>query len=208
MRALPRLHLVTDDETLARADFPDRAREVLEMGRERVALHLRGPGTGGRKIWKLARRLKDPAASAGALLVLNDRVDVALALGARAVQLGARSLPVDDARALLGRGVLVGRSVHGVDEASDAVGAGADFLVLGTIWATPSHPGWEGGGPGLVRRTAERVAPTPVVAIGGVTPERLPEVVRAGGHGAAVLRGVWHARDPADAVTRYLQALP
>lgn len=207
MRALPRLHLVTDDETLARDDFLDLARAALEAGGDRVALHVRGPGTSGRRLHLIAGALKEAAASAGALLAVNDRVDVALALSISAVQLGARSLPVEAARRLLGRGVLVGRSVHGEDEASEAVAAGADFLVLGTIWSTPTHPDRDGAGLELVRRVVGRVAPTPVVAIGGVTPERLSRVVRADGHGAAVLRGVWRAGDPSRAVTRYLQAL-
>lgn len=205
---LPRLHLVTDDGVLADAAFPAAARSALAAGGREVALHLRGPGTSGRRHYELARALAGPAAAAAALLVVNDRVDVALAAGIEAVQLGGRSLPVEDARRLLGAGVLLGASIHARAEAREAVDAGADFLLVGTIWATPSHPEHPGAGLELIRSVAEEVAPVPVVAIGGVTPERIPEVVRADGHGAASLRGVWHASDPAEAVEAYLRALP
>ena len=149
LRVIPRLHIVTDDEILARPDFETRAREVCEaletcepadggsLGGS-VALHLRGPRTTGRRLTRLARILCEPAASSAVTLLLNDRVDVALAVGAAGVHLGARSLPPAYARRLLGTRLLLGVSVHSVSGAVKAAEAGADYLFVGTLWAPPA----------------------------------------------------------------------
>lgn len=204
-RRVPPLHVVTDDGVLARTGFADGARGVLERGGPEVALHLRGPRTAGRLVYELAAGLAPVARAAGALLLVNDRVDVALAAGADGAHLGHRSLLPADARALLGAGRWVGASVRTPAEARDAVAGGADYLFVGHLYATPSHPGEDGVGPG---RIAELRGPgVPVVGIGGITPQRVREVVRAGAAGVAVVRGVWDTGDPARAVSSYLDAL-
>lgn len=203
-RRLPRLHAVTDDAVLARPDFLAHAREVLAAGGPDLALHLRGPRTGGRPLFELAESLVAAARENGALLVVNDRVDVALAAGADGVQLGRRSMRVEDARRLVGDELLVGVSVGSADEARAAVGAGADFLLVGNVYATESHPGRSGIGRAPLSETAS--FGVPAVAIGGVTPERVPEVRAAGARGVAAIRAVWDAGDPAREVTRFLEA--
>lgn len=203
-RAVPPLHVVTDDEVLARADFTAVARAVLEAGAGGVALHLRGPRSTGRALFELASALVPAARAAGAALLVNDRVDVALASGADGAHLGARGMMPRDARALLGEGRLVGVSVHSPGEV-EAGGAGADFLFVGTLYSTPSHPGREGAGPQILRDF--RGYGVPLVGIGGVTPGRVREVRAAGGHGVAVIRGVWDAPDPVAAIMLYLKAL-
>ncbi|MEJ2215966.1 MAG: thiamine phosphate synthase [Gemmatimonadota bacterium] len=194
---LPRLHVITSDDVLRAPGFLDRARALVGVHGPAMALHVRGHGLGGRELLAIVRGL----AGASTLLV-NDRLDVALATDAGA-QIGCRSLPVAAARRLLPDRWL-GYSAHAAQEAEDAVRAGADFVVLGTIFATPSHPGWNGSGTGLVRETA-RVAP--VIAIGGITPERVEPCLAAGARGVAVLGGVWRTDDPVAAVTSYLDAL-
>lgn len=201
---LPRLHAVTDDAVLARPDFPAHAREVLAAGGPELALHLRGPHTGGRRLFELAEALVAAANDNGALLVVNDRVDVALAAGADGVQLGRRSMRVEEARGLVGDGRLVGVSVGSADEARAALAAGADFLLVGNVYATESHPGRSGIGRAPLSEMASFGAPT--VAIGGVTPERVAEVRAAGARGVAAIRAVWDADDPALAVARFLEA--
>ncbi|HSH46261.1 MAG TPA: thiamine phosphate synthase, partial [Longimicrobiales bacterium] len=118
---------------------------------------------------------------------------------------GRHSLPIPAVRSIL-PDALLAWSAHGVPEAVQAARAGADFIVLGTIWATASHPGREPAGIRLVER-AVRSVDAPVVAIGGVTPERAASAVRAGGRGVAVLRGVWQAKDPVRAAGVYLDAM-
>jgi thiamine-phosphate pyrophosphorylase len=204
MGGIPRLHVVTEDGVLAAA-FAGRARVLLEALGPELALHLRGPGTSVGALHAAAADLAPVARSAGALLLVNDRADVALAVDAPGVQLGGRSIPVAAARRLR-EDWRIGVSTHGVQETVEAAGAGADFVVLGTIWATDSHPGRPGAGLERVRDAARRAA-VPVIAIGGVTPDRAAEAREAGAHGVAVIRGVWSAPDPVAAARDYLAAL-
>lgn len=203
-RPVPRLHVVTDDAVLARTDFARRAESVLEAGGGDVALHLRGPHAEGRALFELAERLIPVARRAGATLLVNDRVDVALAAGADGAHLGARSLPVADARAILGDGALIGRSLHDAAEADAA--ALADYALFGAVHATSSHPGREGAGEAALAACVAAVA-VPVVAIGGITPARVADALATGAAGVAVLSGVWGAADAADAVVAYRAAL-
>lgn len=200
---LPPLHVVTDDAVAGRADFVDQAAEVIRIGGARIALHLRAPSASGRRMFDLASRLMKIARSAGAALIVNDRIDIALAVEADGVQLGRRSLGPGDARRIVGSERWIGASVHSIGEAREAVEGGADFLVVGSIYKTASHPGRSGAGVGLIAETA--ALGVPVTAIGGITPERVDAVRRAGGAGVAVIRGVWDAPDPAAAVRKYLQ---
>lgn len=198
---IPPLHLITDDRILAEERFPARARSVMEAGGERVALHLRGPRTTGRRLYDLALLLREEAARTGAWLVVNDRVDIARMSGATGVQLGARGMEIGDARALLGREARIGASVHHAEEAVRAGAAGADFLLVGTLFETASHPGRRGRFEVLEGCAA---ADLPMVGIGGITPARTGRVREAGARGVAVIRGVWEAPEPAAAVEDYL----
>ncbi len=214
-QAVPRLHLVADEAALQRQDFVELAAALLESGGEGLALHLRAHGRPGGWLHERAAAVAPLAAAAGAWLVLNDRVDVALALaatqrGVRAVQLGVHSLPVGAVRALVGTEARIGYSAHASDEARAAAADGADWLLLGTIYATPSHPGRPGAGPGLVAETAARLREqggAPIIAIGGVTAQRVSELRAAGTHGVAVLRGIWSAPEPLAALEEYMTAL-
>ena len=201
---IPLLHAVTDDAVVARAGFLERAREVLAAGGTNVALHLRAPAASGRVLHDLAFRLMELAAETGSLLVVNDRVDVALAAAAHGIQLGRRSLSVADAWRIVGGKMAIGASVHDEDEAREAAEAGADFLLAGAVYPTATHPGRPGTGVRLIESVAH--LGIPVIAIGGVTPERAGELRRAGAAGMAAIRGVWDAPSPADAVQRYIEA--
>lgn len=205
MSPLPRLHLVTNDAVLADAAFPDIAERVLECCGAAAALHVRGHATSAAALHAIAVQLQTVALRTGAWLLVNDRVDIAMAVRANGVQLTSRSLEVTDVRALTGAGARIGCSVHGPAEALQAESDGADFVVLGTIYDTASHPDRAGAGIGLVRATVERTQ-LPVIAIGGITPGRVAEVAGAGAHGAAVLGGIWHAPDPAEAAVAYMDA--
>jgi thiamine-phosphate pyrophosphorylase len=202
---IPPLHIVTDDQILSREDFLQVASLLLEEGRRDVAFHLRGPRTTGRTLFGLAETLKGIASGVGGTLLVNDRVDLALALDLGGVHLGQRSLPPRVARGILGPNKLLGLSVHGPDEATEGVDA-ADFLLVGTIYASPSHPSRAPGGVVLIRQIG-KFAPAPLLAIGGVTPERVSEVQRAGAYGVAVRGGVWDATDPRQALRGYLREL-
>ena len=121
-------------------------------------------------------------------VVVNDRVDVALACGVHGVHLRADSMPPSAVRAMAPRGFLIGRSVHSLEEADGVAGA-VDYLIAGTVWATASKPGLETNallGPEGLSQIAHRVA-VPVLAIGGVSIERIADVSRSGAAGVAAI---------------------
>lgn len=206
---LPRLHLVTDDTVLGEPGFANRARAVLEAHGDVIALHLRGHTTHAASLFCLARELAATAAAVGSTLLVNDRVDIALAAGADGVQIGQRSLPIAVGRGLLGAERWIGYSAHGEAEARAAVTEGADFVLFGAIHPTASHPARVAVGIAQLRNTTAAVD-GPVVAIGGITPERATEVSASGAYGVAVLSGVWRASNALaalDAVSEYRSAL-
>ena len=130
-----------------------------------------------------------------ALLIINDRVDVALAVDADGVHLPSNSLPACVVKKVGGGRLLVGRSVHSVKEALVAESDGADYLILGTIYGTASHPGRPPSGLGLIEAVKARVR-THVYAIGGINASNAGEVMRAGADGVAVIRSILGAPDP------------
>ena len=199
---LPVVHAVTDDDVLAREDALDRLRGVMRALGARGALHLRGPHTAAARLFHLAVPLAAEQLRGGAWLVVNDRVD--LAAGARAAQLTSRSLSVRQARALTPATTLrLGASVHGAVEAGFASKDGADWIVTGHVFETPSHPGVPGRGLGHIREVLAATT-TPVIAIGGVLPEHVHMLRAAGAYGIAAIRGIWGEDDAAAAAQRYL----
>jgi thiamine-phosphate pyrophosphorylase len=198
-RPLPRLHAITDAGVLALADLGVRA-AALAAGGSAVALHARDRGATTRALVAAAERLAALARPPEAAVFVNGRPDVAAAIGATGVQLGRSDLSPRDAGRVFPHG-WIGRSVHSVEEASAARDEGADYLMVGTIYPTPSHPGRQAGLP-LVEACAG--LGLPVIAIGGVTVERVPELLGAGAYGVAAIRALWHAPDPAKAAIEFL----
>ena len=201
-RALPRLFLVTSSEVVEEPGFLERARAALAAAGPGCALQLRAHTSASGALWELARELKQAAVETGSSLWVNDRVDVATVVRADGVQLGSRSVPTEVARRILGGTCLIGRSVHAANE---ALSVSADLAVLGSIYPTKSHPGREPLGlEELSRATTGR---RPIVAIGGITPQRVGEVMKHGAWGVAVLSGVWGTAEPANSVREYTSAL-
>lgn len=205
---IPVVHVVTTGELLASPDFAGRAAAVMAALGPRGALHLRGglhvrgAGPGARALWALAVRLGEAQAATGCRLVVNDRVDVALAAEAWGAQLTSRSMAPADARRAA-PALALGASVHAVAEARAAARDGADWVVAGHVRETASHPGEPGRGLAFVRDVAAAV-PIPVLAIGGIRPADVAAVRAAGAAGVAVIRGVWAAADAERAATDYL----
>jgi thiamine-phosphate diphosphorylase len=200
-RPLARVHAVTDGAVLALADLAIRA-AGLAAGGSAVALHARYRGGPVGALVAAASRFIALSRPAEASVFVSGRPDVAAALGAQGVQLSAADIAPADARTLLTRG-WIGRSVHDASEAARARDEGADFVMAGPVYDTASHPDRAGAGPGLV---AECVAAgLPVIAIGGITAERIVEVRDAGAYGVAAIRGLWLSADPARAALTYLQ---
>lgn len=202
-RPLPRVHAVTDRAVLELPDLAVRAAAIAAAG-SAVALHARDRAAPVRMVVAAAARFIALARPSEASVFVNARPDVAAAVGAHGVQLGASDLAPADARRLLAHG-WIGRSVHAADEARVARDEGADFLVVGPVYETATHPGRPGAGAGLVQ-SCTRLG-LPVIAIGGITAERVAEVRDAGAYGVAAIRGLWLSADPARAAVNYLQSL-
>lgn len=200
MRPLPRLHAVTDAAVLAAADFGVRAAAIAAAG-PAVALHARDRTAGGAALARAAERMLALARPPEAAVFVNGRPDIAAALGAHGVQLAAGDLAPGDARRVLAHG-WIGRSVHSKEEARSAVDEGVDFLMVGSIYETATHPDRAPAGLGLVRDSA--ALGRPVIAIGGIDPERAAEVRDAGAYGVAAIRALWAAADPASAALALL----
>jgi len=204
VRPLPRLHAVTDATVLALKDFPARAAAIAAAG-PAVALHARNRAASGAELTALAERLAALARPPEAAVFVNARPDIAVATGAQGMQLGRDDLaPRDVRRAFPAWRGWIGASVHSTAEAGAARAEGADYLIAGPVYPTPSHPGQPAMGLELLREVAREGLP--VVAIGGVTPERSAEVREAGAWGAAAISALWRAPDPAAAAMAFLLA--
>jgi thiamine-phosphate pyrophosphorylase len=168
-----------------------------------VALHARDRDAGGATLAGAAARMLALARPPEAAVFVNGRPDVAAALGAQGVQLAAGDLAPEDARRVMPHG-WIGRSVHSESEARSALAEGADFLLVGAVYETASHPGRPAAGLDLVRAAAALGAP--VIAIGGIDATRAAEVRHAGAYGVAAIRALWDAPDPAAAALALLAA--
>ena len=199
------MYLVTDRHQTGGRDLLDVLGRALAAGAR--AIQLREKDLQTIEAYRLAQRALALTRQAGAALVINDRVDVALALGADGVHLTRKSLPPAEARTLVGPRMRVGVSCHGLEDVREAMDGGADFLVLGPIYATPSKAPY---GPPLTPTFLEQaraLCPLPIFAIGGITAARVPAVLAAGADGVAVISAVLAAPDPAAATRELLEAI-
>jgi thiamine-phosphate pyrophosphorylase len=160
-----------------------------------------------RELYLLALEMRQLTQTYGARLLINDRVDIALAVGADGVHLTTTSLAADIARQLLGPDRLIGVSTHSCAEAQAAAEGGADFLVFGPVFFTPSKAPY-GQPVGLdALRAVRAVVNSPILAIGGIKAANLEQVIGAGADGIAVISAIISADDPASATRSLLAAL-
>ena len=204
--SFPRLHLITD-----RWLVPSLAERVTAafrgLPRGTAAVHLREKDLGGRALLQLARALRRACDEAGQLLLINDRLDVALAVGADGVHLPSAGVPVADARRLLGPTALIGRSCHSLAEVQAARAGGADYATFSPIFDTPSKRQY--GAPlGLAALVEAADVGLPLVALGGITPENASAARGAGAVGVAAVRVWLEGDDPAAAVRALLRIDP
>lgn len=201
--ARARLYVVTDART-KQGDLPEFLEVVLSAGTDVVQLREKEAEAGDLLRWGQAFR--EAASRHGALFIVNDRPDVALALGADGVHLGQNDLPPAVARRILGPDAVIGLSCHSPQDYA-AAPAEADYLTAGPVYETPTKPGRPAVGPDLVRYAAAHVD-RPWFAVGGINAGTLPPVVEAGARRIAVVRAVTEASDPAAAVRLLLAGLP
>ena len=159
----------------------------------------------GGRLAELSGALKS-AVGDRAIVLVNERVDVAFTAGASGVHLGEDALGVATARRILGDGCLVGRSVHSLAAAEESEAQGADFLIVGTMYSTRSHPGALPAGPELMR-SISRHCRVPLIGIGGIDESNLREVLRAGASGVAVITSILNSDNPEAAARRLKTAM-
>ncbi|WP_031016472.1 thiamine phosphate synthase [Streptomyces rimosus] len=189
-----RLYLCTDARR-RQGDLPQFLDAVLGSGVDIVQLRDKGMEAGE----ELAHLevFADACRRHGKLLAVNDRADVAHAIGSDVLHLGQGDLPVPAARAILGDDVLIGRSTHAEAEVDAALAQpGVDYFCTGPCWPTPTKPGRPAPGLGLVRYAAARRPERPWFAIGGIDADNLDEVLAAGPRRVVVVRAITEAEDP------------
>ncbi len=202
-RPLHQLHLVTEP----RRDPDELIRVVALALRGGVNwVQLRNKSASAASMYAEAMQLLRVTRKYDASLAINDRLDVALALGADGVHLAGQSLPVEAAVSLAGGRILVGRSVHGLAEALNAVAAGADYLTFGHVFPTTSHPGLPARGLTELAEIVQAVD-VPVLAIGGIGANNLDSVLRTGCAGIAVISAILADPEPDRAASRLRAAL-
>ncbi|OMC22678.1 thiamine phosphate synthase [Mycobacterium colombiense] len=211
--ATARLYLCTDARR-ERGDLAEFADAALAGGVD--IIQLRDKGSAGeqrfgpleaREELAACRILADAARRHGALFAVNDRADIARAAGADVLHLGQGDLPPAVARDIAGPDVLLGQSSHDREQAAAAALGEADYFCVGPCWPTPTKPGRQAPGLGLVRAAAEFATDKPWFAIGGIDEQRLPEVLEAGARRIVVVRAITAAADPRAAAQRLSSAL-
>ncbi|MBF0161915.1 MAG: thiamine phosphate synthase [Magnetococcales bacterium] len=201
---LPRLLLITD-RTLC-ADLPVTIAAALAGGVRHVL--LREKGLPEASLLRLAQELQGVTAAQGAFLLIHERVDLALAIGAHGVHLPEHGLATAEARRLLAGlpAALLGRSCHSVAGACQALQEGADFVTLSPLFATLSHP--DAPPLGVNRFAAMRASiPGPVLALGGIHRENARTAMQTGAYGIALIRGVLDTPDPCQTAAALLREI-
>ena len=192
-----RLYLCTDARK-RQGDLPEFLDAVLAGGVDIV--QLRDKGMEAAEELEHLAVFADACKRHGALLAVNDRADVAHAIGSDVLHLGQGDLPVPAARAVIGGDVVIGRSTHAEAEVDAAAAeAGVDYFCTGPCWPTPTKPGRQAPGLGLVRYAASLGTTRPWFAIGGIDAGNLDEVLDAGARRVVVVRAITEAADPAEA---------
>jgi thiamine-phosphate pyrophosphorylase len=201
-RTVPRLHVIVNPT--AEDPATELVKRVLDAGAPLVQIRVKDVNDGERL--ELTERIVVLCREFGAQAIVNDRADVCVATQAAGVHGGADDLPTAALRALVGPDRVVGATARNATQSLAAQAAGADYVGAGPVYTTGSKSGLPAPfGPAVVRDVA--AWSLPVIAIGGITVERLPDVLAAGAHGVAVIGAIAQADDPAAATRDLLRAL-
>lgn len=204
-KRIGQLHVLTDTVLQSRFSHVELTRLAIAGGADTIQFRQKTGAT--REMIEIARHLKQICTDAGAAFIVNDRVDVAIAAGADGVHLGQDDFPIPLARKLLGRSRIIGGSAATLEEAQKCLSEEVDYIGFGPVYPTASK---EDAGPvsgiSLLKQVIETI-PLPIIAIGGVTAENTPEVMRTGAHGIAVISAVCCQENPEQATLSLYQAL-
>ena len=196
------LHLVTDSRL-----GPEALLGAVEAAAHNGVdwVQVRDHSSTARQLFELSRRIVSICRPLGIRVAVNDRLDVALAVAADAVQLGSRSLPIAVAKRIAGR-MLIGASVHSLSQGARAESDGANWITFGHFFPTSSHPNGPCRDISELKIVAD-AARIPVIAIGGIGADQVATVIEAGASGIAVISAILDAPDPARAAGELRAAL-
>lgn len=205
MREVGRLHVLTDTRLQDRYGHEELARLAIEGGADTIQFREKRVST--RELIETARALNMICRRARVPLIVNDRIDVALAADAAGVHLGQSNFPISLARQILGPDRIIGGSAATIEQATEVMWAGGDYVGFGAVFATASKE--DASAPvGLDRlREVAAALEIPVIAIGGVGLSQVSDVLGTGAHGIAVIRAVSLAQDPREAAAALRQAI-
>ncbi|MEK7770263.1 MAG: thiamine phosphate synthase [candidate division NC10 bacterium] len=198
------LYVILDRAAARGRELPALLEAVLAGGGRVV--QLREKTMPMAELFPLARTLRERCRRAGALFIVNDRADLALALGADGLHVGQEDLPAAAARRILRPGMILGVSTHDEPQARRAREDGADYIAVGSIFPTGTKAGFQLVGLDLLRELRPRLG-VPVVAIGGITEANAAQVMEAGADAAAVISAVCGTPDPREATARLLEVM-
>lgn len=192
VKLLSGLYLVLDAPALKGRSPIEAARAAIKGGAK--VIQLRDKGHVLKDIYKIAQELQELCSSEGALFIVNDYLNVALACGAHGVHLGRDDMPLPQARRLLPLNTILGASVRTLEQALQATSEGADYLAVGSMYPSPSKPSAPVRGLEPLRQIRAQIT-LPLVAIGGINEDNVGEVLAAGADGVAVISAVLGADD-------------
>jgi thiamine-phosphate pyrophosphorylase len=200
-----RLHVLTDFHLQQQHAHAELARMAIRGGADSIQFRQKHGGI--RNLLIEARTVAQVCRDASIPLIVDDRVDVMQAIDAAGVHLGQRDFPVDEARSLLGPDVTIGATATKTHQVVEAYELGADYVGFGPVFPTTSKRNPKSvKGPEGVRKASEAV-PIPIIAIGGITHDRVRPALEAGAHGVAVLSAVCTAKNPERATARFRAAI-
>ena len=201
MKKIGELHVITDTTIQSRFTHAQLAEMAIEGGADTIQFRQKDGST--RELVESAQAVQAVCTEHGISLIVNDRADIALAVGAAGAHFGQDDLPIAIGRRVLPSGMIIGASARTEEKIFEAISAGADYIGFGPIYQTSSKPDAElPKGLEALRRMSD-IAQCPVIAIGGIAAETAYEVICAGAHGIAVISAVCAAADPT-AATRHL----
>jgi len=204
-KKIGKLHVLTDTVLQSRFSHLELARMAIDGGADTIQFRQKNGST--REMIEIARKLKEMCAEAGVTFIVNDRVDVAIASSADGAHLGQDDFPLALARKLMGEDAIIGGSAVTLDDAQGCLREGADYVGFGPVYPTSSKS--DASSPTGIEKMKKAIetVPLPFIAIGGIDAQNVPEVMRAGAYGIAVISAVCCQTDPKQATRMLSQAM-
>jgi len=205
MKQIGRLHVLTDIVLQSRFSHFELARMAIKGGADTIQFRQKLGAT--REMIEIVRQLKQLCLDSGVTLIVNDRVDIAIATDANGVHLGQDDFPILLARKLLGESRIIGGSAASLEEAQKCLAEGTDYIGFGPVYPTTSKADADPVTGIKLLKQAVEIIPLPIIAIGGISADNTPEVIRAGAQGIAVISAVCCQENPEQATRALYNAL-